>query len=298
MRPHVEFMNTPRGSLSRAAQTEKKTDGGMFWWTIAISLLVGTAVFSWIFSIYVFTHPEKPFSYGFLEKMHRLDELKQFDEKTVPSGRSYNPKELYQKFYALSDGNLKDNNSLLRRNYITNYKNKDERPFFVSGRFRVVHARPLTSNDVITTGMVARAVALNEDDKEFRNVIVEYVLPTIAAATPDQQFAAGDIIDIDSRRKKRRLYSSVINVDRMNEDVLVFTVIPLLYGEHTVDASKGVTLTAAPPNRLNLKAPLPITDSSYGAISSTAGLLPGTGIDPQPEEAAALPPLPSVAAVK
>ncbi|MES2707830.1 MAG: hypothetical protein V4726_14655 [Verrucomicrobiota bacterium] len=258
-------MNTPRGSLSRTNQVVKKTDGGMFWWTIGISVLIGMATFSWIFSIFVFTHPETPFNYGFLEKMHRLDEIRQFDEKSVPSGKSYSPKDLYQKFYTLSDRNLKDNNSILRRNYITNYKNKDEKPFYISGRFRVVQARPLTKDDVFTTGMVARAVAINEDDREYRNVVVEYVLPTIADAKPEQQFSAGDILDIDSRRKKRRLYSSVINVKRINEDVMVFTVIPLLYGDHTVDAAKGITLTAAPPARLNLKAPLPITDSGSGA---------------------------------
>lgn len=274
MRPHVEFMNTPRGSLSRATQAVKKADGGMFWWTIGICLLVGMATFSWIFSIFVFTHPEKPFSYSFLEKLHRLEEIKQFTEKNVPSGKTYNPKDLYQKFYTLSDRNLKDNNSILRRNYITNYKSKDEKPFYVSGRFRVVHARPLTKNDVFTTGMVARAVAINEDDREYRNVIVEYVLPTAEAAAPDQQFSAGDIIDIDSRRKKRRLYSSVINVERLNEDSLVFTVIPLLYGEHTVDAAKNITLTATPPERLNMKASLPITDNSFGTAAAMAEPVP------------------------
>lgn len=274
MRPHVEFMNAPRGSMSRASskdhnssQAMPRTDGGMFWWTIGISVLIGMATFSWIFSIFVFTHPETPFNYGFLEKMNRLEEIRQFDEKSVPAGRTYNPKDLYQKFYTLTDRNLKDNNALLRRNYITNYKNKDERPFYLSGRFRVVHARPLTKGDVFTTGMVARAVAMTDDEREYRNVVIEYVLPTIVDAKPEQQFTAGDLLDIDSRRKKRRLYSSVINVERLNDDVLVFTVVPLLYGEHTVDATKGITLTATPPGHLNLKAPLPITDNSFGAIA-------------------------------
>lgn len=271
-------MNAPRGSLSRAAQTVKKADGGMFWWTIGISLLVGLATFSWIFSIYVFTHPEKPFNYSFLEKVHRLEPILQFTEKNAPPGKTYAPKDLYQKFYSLSDSNLKDNNSILRRNYITNYKTKADRPFYVSGRFRIVHARPLNKDDLFQNGMVARAVAINEDDREYRNVIVEYVLPTEAELRPDVEFNAGDILDIDSRRRKRRLYSSVINVERLNEDVLVFTVIPLLYGEHTVDSTKNLTLTAAPPARLNLKAFLPITSSNF--LSSTASVpAPATGMD-------------------
>lgn len=275
MRPHVEFMNAPRGSLSRAAQAVKRADGGMFWWTIGISLLMGMATFSWIFSIYVFTHPEKPFNYSFLEKVHRLEPIVQFTEKNAPPGKTYSPKDLYQKFYSLSDSNLRDNNSILRRNYITNYKTKADRPFYVSGRFRIVHARPLNQNDLFQSGMVARAVSINEDDREYRNVIVEYVLPTEAAVRPDVEFNAGDILDIDSRRRKRRLYSSVINVERLSEDVLVFTVIPLLYGEHTVDSAKNLTLTAAPPARLNLKGLLPITSSNSGSPSTVFGTAPG-----------------------
>ena len=263
MQLHVEFMNAPRGSLSRAANAVKKADGGIFWWTIVIAILMALAAFSWIASIFIFTHPEKPYNYKLLSRIHRLEEIKHFNEKDMPAGKSLTPPELYQKFFSLTDENLGNHNSLLRRNYITNFKNRDEKPFYVRGRFKVIHARPLTPDDVFPRGLVARAVAVNEDGREYRNVMVEYVLPT-EFEVPGVEFAPGDLLDIDSRRTKKRLHGAVINIKRLNEDVLVFTVVPLMYGEHLIDPVKNKILTATPPDHLNMSAPFPITDDSFG----------------------------------
>ena len=270
MQLHVEFMNAPRGSLTRAANAVKKADGGIFWWSIAIVILMALAAFSWIGSIFVFTHPERPFNYQLLGRIQRLEEIKSFTEKDIPMGKSLTPPELFQKFYPFTGENLANHNNLLRRNYITNYKSRDEKPYYVRGRFKVVHARPLNEKDIFPNGLVARAVAVNEDGREYRNVVVEYVLPT-QSAVPGVEFSPGDLLDVDSRRSKKRLYGAVINIQRPNEDVLVFTVVPLMYGEHLIDPVKNRVLTATPPQRLNMRAPLPITDDSFG----TASRLPG-----------------------
>ncbi len=262
---HVEFMNAPRGSFARAANAVKKADGGIFWWTIAIVILVALAACSWIASIFVFTHPERPYNYKLLTRIHRLEELKQFTEKDVPKGKSLTPPELFQRFAPLTEENLVNHNYLLRRNYITNFKGQGEKPFYVRGRFKVMYARPLTEQDVVPRGLVARAVAVNEDGREYRNVIVEYVLPT-EFEVAGMEFAPGDLLDIDSRRSKTRLYGAIINIQRLNEDVLVFTVVPLMYGEHLVDPAKGRILTAVPPERLNMGAPFPLTAVGTGQL--------------------------------
>ena len=116
MQLHVEFMNAPRGSLSRAANAVKKADGGIFWWSIAIVILMALAATSWIASIFIFTHPEKPYNYKLLSRIQRLEEIKLFNEKDMPAGKSLTPPELYQKFYPFTDKNLGNHNSLLRRN--------------------------------------------------------------------------------------------------------------------------------------------------------------------------------------
>jgi len=264
-------MNAPRGSLSRAATAVKQADGGIFWWTIAIVVLMALAAFSWIGSIYVFTHPEKPFSNQLLARIHRLEPIRQFNEKDRPVGKSLTPPELYQKFYPFTADNLSNHNGLLRRNYLTNYTSREEKPYYVRGRFRVVHARALQEGDVFPCGVVARAVAVNEDGKEFRNVIVEYVLPT-AKPVAGGEFTPGDMLDIDSRPSKKRLYGAVFNISRMNDDVLVFTVVPLAYGEHLIEPVQHRVLNAVPPARLNMKGNLPMTDNSFGVAQLPAVL--------------------------
>lgn len=271
MQLHVEFMNAPRGSLTRAANAVKKADGGIFWWSVAIVILMALAAFSWIGSIFVFTHPERPFNYQLLSRIQRLEEIQLFTEKDIPMGKSLTPPELFQKFYPFTGENLANHNELLRRNYITNYKSRDEKPYYVRGRFKVVHARPLNGKDLFPSGLVARAVAVNQDGREYRNVVVEYVLPT-GSAVPGVEFSPGDLLDIDSRRSKKRLYGSVINIQRPSEDVLVFTVVPLMYGEHLIDPVKNIVLTATPPLRLNMGARLPITDDSLGNASQLPGV--------------------------
>ena len=223
--PRVEFMQAPRGSWSRgAAATVERTEGGIFWWAVAITLLLGLATFSWFFSFMVFTHPQKPMNYAILD--------------------------------------------------LTNYK--DDRPVYVKGRFRIIHARPLGATDVFTKGIVARAIAINEHDKEYRNVVIEYVIPTRSASSA--QFGTGDIIEIDtsSQRNKRRLHATLLNVQHQPDESLVFTVVPLVYGEHAVDAGKGTSIIAEPPARLNLKATWPITGkdaavSGSNTVATVAG---------------------------
>ncbi len=263
----VEFMNSPRGSWSRSSAVVKRTDGGLFWWSIAITLLLGLATFSWFFCIYVCSHPEKPFNYKLLAKFKKLEPLQTFSEKNAPSGKTLAQRDIYQKFYSFTDENLTQTNSELHRAYITNYK--DERPLYIRGSFKVLHARPLNGKDVFTSGTIARAVAVVEDDKEYRSVVIEYILPS--KTTSPNQFRPGDVLRLDTpdQAGKRRLYASLLNVKRQQDDGLIFTVVPLAYGDH-VNAETGFNIHGEPPEMLNLEGKWPITDEAFGVISNLA----------------------------
>jgi hypothetical protein len=263
-------MHSPRGSWSRSAAVVKKTDGGLFWWSIAITLLIGLATFSWFFCIYVFTHPEKPFNYKLLTRFHKLDALKAFSEKDAPPGKTLAHRDVYQKFYSFSEDNLTQTNSDLHRAYITNYK--DERPIYVRGHFKVLHARPLTKDDVFTCGTIARAVAVVEDEKEYRNVVIEYILPS--KTPPKDQFQPGDVLRLDTpdQAGKHRLFASLLNVQRKQDEGMVFTVIPLAYGDHT-NAQAGFNIRGEPPETLNMEGKWPISEDALG--TQVAGIALG-----------------------
>ena len=267
MEPRVQFMHAPRGGWSRATSAVRRTDGGLFWWSIAITVLLGLAVFSWFFCIYVATHPEKPFNYSLLNRFHKLEPLKLFSEKDIPAGKTSPYKDMYQTFFDFTEENLTQKNTDLHRAYITNYK--DERPLYIRGSFKVVHSRQLTKDDVFTCGTIARAVALVEDDKEFRNVTIEYVLPT--NTPPKDQLLPGDILKIDTTDQTGRLrrYAALLNVQHNQDDAMVFTVVPLAYGEHG-NAQAGLSIKGEPPDLLNMKGKWPITDEAVGAAVSVA----------------------------
>lgn len=267
MEPRIQFMESPRGGWSRTASVVRRSDGGLFWWSIAITLLIGLATFSWFFCIYAFTHPEKPFYYNLLTRFEKLEPLRSFTDKDMPPGKTWSYKDMYQNFAQLAGEHLDQKNSDLHRAYITNYK--EERPVYLRGSFKVVHSRELTKDDVFPGGTVARAVALVEDDKEYRNVVIEYILPS--NTKPKDRFLPNDIIRIDTADQagKARRYASLLNVERREDDGMVFTVIPLAYGEHA-NPQAGVSIKAEPPSRLNLSGRWPITDDAVGTAVSVA----------------------------
>ena len=264
-------MQAPRASWSRAASTAlKQADGSLFWWTISIIVLFGMATFSWFFCIYVFNHPERPFSYNLLNRFQKLDIIKAVDEKDPHPGKTLTPRDLNETFYNFTEENFAQKNHELRRGYITNYRN--DRALYIKGRFRIISARPLGEGDFFTQGLVARAVALADGEHEFRNVVLEYILPgkTLKGA----MFHIGDLVEVDMSRKKRRTFTSVVNVAREGEDRLVISAVPLIYGKFELDTAKGQAIECAPPGLVNISAPLPVTEDSIGVTPSLSSAAP------------------------
>ena len=251
-------MQAPRGAWSRSAGgTMQRTDGGIFWWAVAITILLGFAAFSWFFCISVFSHPEKPMHYELLSRFDKLEKIRRFTDADAPTGKAFTRSELRETFGNFSPESLGEKSSELRRAYLTNYR--DDRPIYVRGRFRILPARPLQPTDAFTSGDVARAVALADDGSEDRSVILEYILPT--RKMPKAKFGTGDIIEIDAAETgvRRKVHAALLNVQRLPDSSMVFTALPLVYGEHAISSATESRILAEPPARLNIKAAWPVT---------------------------------------
>jgi hypothetical protein len=247
----------------------QRTDGGIFWWAVGITVLLGLAAFSWFFCISVFSHPEKPMHYELLSRFDKLEKIRRFSESDAPAGKAFTRTELRETFGNFSTDSLNEKSGELRRAYLTNYR--DDRPVYVRGRFRIVHARPLQASDAFTSGVVARAVALADDGSEDRSVILEYILPT--RKDPKAKFGPGDIIEIDASEAgpRRKLHAALLNVQRLPDASMVFTALPLVYGEHAVSSAADTRILAEPPARLNIKAAWPVTGRDP-SVSTDAAL--------------------------
>jgi hypothetical protein len=224
----------------------------MFWWSVAITFLLGLATFCWVFSIAVFKYPEKPFNYRLLTKLKKLDPLAEFDPLSVPRGGFLSTKELLSKYYYLNGEQLRVKNDLLKRAYILNYK--EETPDYIKGTFNVVQTRKLTEKDLMSDGWVVRGRSV-----ELEDVDVELLLPGASGdASPYQE---GQSFTLDNKST----FAALVHVERNSSDGVCASVVPIVYGENLTNGDRKIALEA--PDKLNMEARLPATDPSAPGVA-------------------------------
>lgn len=222
----------------------------LFAWTIAILLLTGLALATWLGSFYIFGQPERPDSYRILKKLNKLEQPKRFQLTAAPSGEFLRPKELFSRYSAMRPAELARANAELTRNYIRNYQHMAGQVPYVVGRFVIMDARELTSEDVFTSGMVALATAA-----EAGEVLLEHVYPADEQTVPALRQTLATGLEI----KLERLHdlSAVIHAERLADGRMLFTAVPLLYGSYTVLQGRG-TFSLEPPLDLNMAGGWPL----------------------------------------
>src|SRR5919206_2499810 len=138
------FRYEPAHSYGRSRR--KKTN--FFGWAVTILLLTGFAFAAWLGSFYIFGQPERPESYRILKKLHKIEPTKRFELTAAPAGEFLTAKQVYDRYIALSPTELANTNAELTRNYIRNFQRMRGLVPYVVGRFNIMEARELTSNDL------------------------------------------------------------------------------------------------------------------------------------------------------
>lgn len=238
--------NERRSSFGGGNLARKNESASLFWWTILITLMMGLATFCWFGSIMVTQHPEKPLNYKVLAKLERLPVIRKFSVYSVPDGAAKSARELLAAYYAYTPEQLQVANNILKRAYIRNYDKQDP-PVYLTGQFEVLEARALTDSDVVRDGWVVRCRAIDLED-----VDVEILMPGLADQDPP--FEAGEHITLD----KRATFAALVHVEKLGEDRLCATAIPLVYGGFKTAGGDAPVMN--PPRRLNLEAGWPVTD--------------------------------------
>ena len=228
--------------FSREAREEREENiGSLFLWSVVIVILIGLNAFSWIFCMYVFGNPEVPFNYQLLTKLDKLDPIEGFDPVTAPRGKFNAARNLYLEYYDYTPEKLNPINGILKRLYLKNYLERDD-VTFVSGSFKVESSRTLQSDDVFPHGLAVRLQA-----EEFPAAHVDLVLPMPAdALVPSEHYRVGDLVQLE----ESATCAAVIHVQRLKEDNICFTAVPLV--TRSFDTPAGSKITVDPPERLNL----------------------------------------------
>ncbi len=220
-----------------------------FWWLLANALALCFAIISWAVCLHVFGNPELPRNYEILGKLGRLPVLKKYGQTDVPNGNAMAPKELYKRYFGYTEDVRLKANSLLLRNYMTNF-DRSVLLTYAEGDYVVKESRKLGSNDFFDPGVAVRLQAMVKPDDFTKAmpypVFIDYLVPTA------EQDAAGSLKPGDQVTiRKSPNCAAVIHVSRTiseEEPALLLTVVPIAYGLHQI--GDGEPFKIEPPLKL------------------------------------------------
>ncbi|MBU6302025.1 MAG: hypothetical protein KGS60_10755 [Verrucomicrobia bacterium] len=245
----MEFFSSDRTTFARQVRLANQRDGAhneFIIWAAIIAILAALCAFSWTFCLYVFGRPENAFNYNLLLDLGKLPQLKDYQPGNAPRGRFHTPRDLYQLYFNNDARSLRALSAVLRRQFITNFSGV-ERVTYLRGTFLLRESRRLGPGDLFPSGWAFRGPA-----EDYPDVVVEYLLP--APVVPDSPPVPGAkaVFEVGGSA----VCAAVINVAKLGQNQLVFTAVPIVYGDH--EAISGTVLRLEPPVRLDLKGNLPV----------------------------------------
>ncbi len=234
----------------RGEEAPVRKEGSLFVWTVVILLLIAFAICCWVFSFYVFGHPEKPFSYSILAKLKKLDAPKRFEITAAPQGEFLNAQQLWDRYNKMTNRELERASETHLRNYVRNYRLTADKVPYVVGSYNILDSYELNDTNLFSSGVVAVAQATDAPQ-----VLLEHVFTADKRVIPvlHRMLLTG----LNLRFDKTVDLSALVNVTRLKDGRLQFTAVPLLYGSYTTSSGAG-TFSLEPPSSLNIAAGLPV----------------------------------------
>jgi len=223
---------------------------GLFGWTVFMFLLIGFVFLCWMGSYYIFAHPEQAANYRLLTRLHKLDPPQRFEITAAPRGEFLKPGQLLERFGSLTAPEIRRTNETLLRGFVCNYhQSRDLVPYAV-GTYRVIGSRSLSSRSFCPSGLVALLQAVEQPEVVLEQLFTadENNIPALRnSLTPGQEIKLEKPLDL----------SAVVHIDRLPDNRIRLTTMPLLYGSY--GAVRGQTsFSLEPPEGLNMEAGLPV----------------------------------------
>ncbi len=220
----------------------------IFLWIIVIATLIALNAFAWIFCMYVFGHPEVPFNYRLLTRLEKIEPISGFTPVTAPRGEFKTARQLYAEQYEYSPRKLKGLNAILKRNYISNFKNYPD-IIYLGGNFKVEGVKVLGPGDVFPSGIAIRARA-----EDYPSALVDYILPV--SGLEKSPFKIGDQLSIE----RSDTCAVLLHVEKLPDEEICFTITPLVNRDYQLAGDRA--LAVHPPDYLNMKGSWPVSPPS------------------------------------
>jgi hypothetical protein len=224
----------------------------LFGWTVVILLLCGVAVVCWIGTFYVFDHPEQPFNYQLLAKLNKLVPPKRFELTAAPAGEFLPPDKLLERYGAMTSAGLQEESNSLLRSYLRNYDHQVGKVPYVTGKYTVLDAFPMSGSQYFGTGVVALA-----QSNDVPTIYVEAIFPAPKGQLASMQRVLVTGLGLELRRSFD--LTAIVHITNLGGGRLLFTCMPLLYSSY---GQSGSSFQLEPPPALYVKAGLPLVSNN------------------------------------
>ena len=225
---------------------------GLFGWTVVILLLCGVAVVCWIGTFYVFDHPEQPFNYQLLAKLNKLAPPKRFELTAAPSGEFLGADKLLERYGAMTSAGLVEESNNLLRSYLRNYDHQVGKVPYVTGKFTVLDAFPMSESQYFGTGVVALA-----QSNDVPTIYMEAIFPASKEQLASMQRVLLTGLGLELRRSFD--LTAIVHVTNLGGGRMLFTCVPLLYSSY---GQSGNSFQLEPPPALFVKSGLPLVSNN------------------------------------
>jgi hypothetical protein len=232
---------------------------GLFGWTVVILLLCGVAVVCWIGTFYVFDHPEQPFNYQLLAKLNKVVPPKRFELTAAPAGEFLGPDKLLERYGAMTATGLQEESNNLVRSFLRNYDHQVGKVPYVTGKYTVLDAFPMTENQYFGSGVVALA-----QSNDVPTIYVEAVFPGPKGQLTSMQRVLVTGLGLELRRSFD--LTAIVHITNLGGGRLLFTCMPLLYSSY---GQSGSSFQLEPPAALYVKAGLPLVSNNQFEAAET-----------------------------
>jgi hypothetical protein len=244
---------------SRGRLPQPEGSDGLFGWTVVILLLCGVAVVCWIGTFYVFDHPEQPFNYQLLAKLNKVVPPKRFELTAAPAGEFLGPDKLLERYGAMTATGLQDESNNLVRSFLRNYDHQVGKVPYITGKYTVLDAFPMSENQYFGSGVVALA-----QSNDVPTIYVEAVFPGPKEQLASMQRVLVTGLGLELRRSFD--LTAVVHITNLGGGRLLFTCMPLLYSSY---GQSGSSFQLEPPAALYVKAGLPLVSNNQFEAAET-----------------------------
>ncbi|MBV8280342.1 MAG: hypothetical protein JO170_34480, partial [Verrucomicrobia bacterium] len=185
-------------------------------------------------------------------KLNKLVPPKRFELTDAPAGEFLGADKLLERYGAMTSAGLQEESNNLLRSYLRNYDHQVGKVPYITGKYTVLDAFPMTDSQYFGAGVVALA-----QSNDVPTIYVEAIFPGPREQLASMQRVLVTGLGLELRRSFD--LTAIVHITNLGGGRLLFTCMPLLYSSY---GQSGSSFQLEPPPALYVKAGLPLVSNN------------------------------------